>query len=259
MKTCLTEEIITSLVIRCSTAACEAARYLPCATSKKSLIVDSKGLYQEEVTVYDIELEKKILQNLILPNTDDGYLGEETGHYAGSSGIKWIIDPIDGTPNFVRSIPAYAISIAAELDGKIIAGAVYDPSHQDIFTAGLGLGAKCNGYTINPSNIYDLSNAIISTGFSKNPKIRRKQAKIISKLLTKVRDVRNCGSAALDLCWLAAGRLDAYFEHDLCYWDIAAGSLIASEAGVDIRIQGNLVVGATPSISQQLNIFFDLL
>ena len=190
-----------------------------------------------------------------MPDRDDGYLGEETGHYNGSSGIKWIIDPIDGTSNFVRRIPAYAISIAAEVDGKIVAGAIYDPSHQDTFTAGLGLGAKCNGYKINSSNTSDLSEAIISTGFSKNPAIRQKQAKIISRLLTEVRDLRNCGSAALDLCWLAAGRLDAYYEHDLRYWDIAAGSLIASEAGAAIKIQGDFIMGATPALSQQLNIF----
>lgn len=254
METCLTKEIITSLVIRCATAAREAARYLPCPTGKEHLIPTRKGPYREEVTIYDTQLEKRILHNLILPNSDDGYLGEETGHCNGNSGIKWIIDPIDGTPNFVRQIPAYVISIAAEVDGKIVAGAIYDPSHEDTFTAGLGLGARCNSYKINCSTTYNLSDAIISTGFSKNPAIRRKQAKIISRLLTKVRDIRSCGSAALDLCWLAAGKLDAYYEHDLRYWDIAAGSLIASEAGANIQIQDDFVIGAAPEISQQLNV-----
>ena len=255
VKANFTKEMITSLVIRCSTAACEAARYLPCITSQERLIATSKGPYREEVTIYDKKLEEKILQNLILSDRDDGYLGEETGHYAGNSGVKWVIDPIDGTANFVRRIPAYAISIAAEVDGRIVAGAVYDPSHQETFSAGLGLGARCNGYKINSSNIYDLSDAIISTGFSKNPAIRREQAKIISKLSIKVRDIRNSGSSALDLCWLASGRLDAYFERDLRYWDIAAGSLIASEAGADIRIHGDFVIGASQSISQQFNTF----
>ncbi|RAW93578.1 inositol monophosphatase family protein [Photorhabdus laumondii] len=254
METRLTKEIITSLVTRCATAAREAARYLPSTTSQEYLIAASKGPYREEVTIYDKELEEKILQNLILSDKDDGYLGEETGHYNGSSGIKWIIDPIDGTSNFIRLIPAYAISIAAEVDGKVVAGAIYDPSHRDIFTAGLGLGARCNGYKIKSSNTFNLSDAIVSTGFSKNPEVRRKQAKIISRLLTEVRDIRSCGSAALDLCWLAAGRLDAYYEHDLGYWDLAAGSLIASEAGADILVQGNFVIGAAPAISQKLNI-----
>ncbi|NRN27059.1 inositol monophosphatase family protein [Photorhabdus heterorhabditis] len=257
MEVPLTEEIITSLVTRCTTAAREAARYLPQITSQEPIIAASKGPYREEVTMYDKELENKILHNLILADRDDGYLGEETGNCHGNSGIKWIIDPIDGTPNFVRRIPAYAISIAAEVDGKVVAGAIYDPSHQDTFTAGLGLGARCNGYKINSSNTCNLSDAIISTGFSKKPEIRRKQAKILSRLLTEVRDIRSCGSAALELCWLAAGRLDAYYEHDLCYWDLAAGSLIASEAGVNILIQDDFVIGATPAISQQLNIFLN--
>lgn len=254
MKTHLTKKIIANLVIRSAKAARDAARYLPRSTSKELLIASSKGPYLEEVTIYDKELEKKILDNLILPDRDDAYLGEETGNRDGKSGIKWIIDPIDGTPNFIRRLPAYAISIAAEVDGKVVAGAIFDPSHREIFTAGLGLGARCNGYKINHSNISNLSDAIISTGFSKNPQIRRKQAKTISKLLTKVRDIRSSGSAALDLCWLAAGRLDAYYEHDLRYWDLAAGSLIASEAGVDIQVQDDFVIGAAPSISQQLNI-----
>ena len=254
MKTPLTKKIITSLVTRCATTAQEAARHLPQAMSQELLKATSKGPYREEVTIYDKELEKKILHTLILPDSNDGFLGEETGHCDGNSGVKWIVDPIDGTSNFVRRIPAYAISIAAEVDGKVVAGAIYDPSHRETFTAGLGLGASCNGYKINSSNTYNLSEAIISTGFSKNPEIRRKQAKIISRLLTEVRDIRSCGSAALDLCWLAAGRLDAYYEHDLCYWDLAAGSLIASEAGADILIQGDFIIGAAPAISQQLNI-----
>lgn len=254
MKTRLTKNIIKSLVTRCATTAREAARYLPCAKNQKLLIAVNKGPYREEVTIYDKELEKKILHNLLLQGKDDGYLGEETGHSDGNSGIKWIIDPIDGTPNFIRRIPAYVISIAAEVNGKIVAGAIYDPSHRETYTAGLGLGARCNGYKINSSRIHNLSDAIISTGFSKNPAVRLKQAKIISRLLTEVRDIRSSGSAALDLCWLAAGRLDAYYEHDLCYWDLAAGSLIASEAGADMLVQGDFVIGAAPAISQQLNI-----
>lgn len=252
MNTHLTKETIANLVTRCETAAREAAIYLPCTTIQESLTAFTKGPYREEVTMYDKKIEKKILRRLILPDGNDGYWGEETGHYQGSSGIKWIIDPIDGTPNFVRRIPAYAISIAAEVDGKVVAGAIYDPSHQDIFTAGLAQGAECNGYKIKSSNICNLSDALISTGFSKKPKIRRKQAKIIYRLLTRVRDIRSCGSAALEFCWLAAGRLDAYYEHDLSYWDLAAGSLIASEAGVNILVQDDFVVGAAPAISQEL-------
>ncbi|MDC9583299.1 hypothetical protein PSI15_17450, partial [Xenorhabdus sp. PR6a] len=177
METHLTKEIITSLVTRCATTAHEAAKYLPSTTSQEFLIATSKGPYREAVTIYDKKLEEKILENLILPNKDDSYLGEETGHYNGNSGIKWIIDPIDGTLNFARRIPAYSISIAAEVDGKVVAGAVYDPSHQDTFTAGLGLGARCNGYKIKSSSTFNLSDAIVSTGFSKKPEIRRKQAK----------------------------------------------------------------------------------
>ncbi|MBM3467996.1 MAG: inositol monophosphatase [Alphaproteobacteria bacterium] len=255
METLITKRNIKSLVTRCATTARKAAKYLPSTKSQELLKVVNKGPYREEVTLYDKELEKKILHNLSLQEGNDGYLGEETGHNEGKSGIKWIIDPIDGTSNFIRRIPAYVISIAAEVDGQIVAAAIYDPSHRETFTAGLGLGAKCNGYNINASNTCQLSDAIISTGFSKNPEIRLKQAKLISRLLPKVRDIRSSGSAALDLCWLAAGRLDAYYEQDLRYWDLAAGSLIASEAGVDIVVHGDFVSGAAPAISQQLNNF----
>ncbi|NHB94486.1 inositol monophosphatase [Photorhabdus cinerea] len=257
MDTYLTKKIITNLITRSVTAAHEAAKYLPRTTSQEFLTITSKGPYRETVTIYDKVLEKKILENLTLLNKDDSYLGEETGHYNGNSKVKWIIDPIDGTLNFARRIPAYSISIAAEVDGKVVAGTVYDPSHQDTFTAGLGLGARCNGYKIKSSSTFNLSDAVVSTGFSKNPEIRRKQAQIISKLLTEVQDIRSCGSAALDLCWLAAGKLDAYYEHDLCYWDLAAGSLIASEAGADIIIQGDFVIGAAPAISKKLNILLN--
>ncbi|MBP2167385.1 myo-inositol-1(or 4)-monophosphatase [Erwinia toletana] len=251
MPACLTKEMITSLVSRCTIAASEAARYLPLISDQRRLLSAKKGVYREEVTQYDKELEKKILCHLLLP--DDGYLAEETGYRCGTSGIKWIVDPIDGTLNFARRLPAYVISIAAEVGGNVVAGAIYDPTHQDVFTAGLGMGARCNGYEIKSSNIFELSDAIISTGFSIRPEIRRKQAEIIARILTEVRDIRSCGSAALELCWLAAGKVDAYYEHDLRYWDYAAGALIASEAGADIRVQGDFVIGAAPAISPKFN------
>lgn len=249
----LKEETIKNLVSKCATTARDAASYLPPCSSQELLPVANKGPYREEVTEYDKRLEERIFQTLIHFESEDGYLGEETGHLSGKSGLKWIVDPIDGTSNFARRIPAYVISIAAEVDGEVVAGAVYDPSHQDTFVAGLGLGAHCNGYKISSSNPYNLSDAIVSTGFSRNSGIRKRQAQLLSNVLTEVRDIRSCGSAALELCWLAAGKLDAYYEHDLCYWDLAAGALIASEAGVEVQIQGDLVVASAPSISHKFS------
>lgn len=255
MQTCLNEKTIKILASRCAFAAREAAKFLPTSTSLDSLFPEKKGPFHEEVTFYDRKLEMKIKEHLQISSHKDSYLGEETGEVQGSSGVRWIIDPIDGTLNFIRQIPSYAISIAAEVQEQIIAGAIYDPSHQELFTAGLGMGAYCNGMRIYSTETENLSKAIVSTGFSKNQDIRRKQALIFSKLLLEVRDIRSCGSAALELCWLAAGRVDAYYEHDLKYWDLAAGSLIAREAKAVVTIENNLVVAANPLITQDLRPF----
>jgi myo-inositol-1(or 4)-monophosphatase len=172
----------------------------------------------------------------------DAVLGEEGGEVAGTAGdptttsdagaVRWIVDPLDGTTNFLYGFPAWSVSVAAAVDGKVRVGAVFDPTHDELWTAAAGAGAACNGVALAPLvDCDDLATALVSTGFAYQAHRRAIQGAVVAALLPQVRDVRRAGSAALDLCWLAAGRVDAYFESGTHIWDWAAGSLIASEAG----------------------------
>ena len=178
--------------------------------------------------------------------------------------VTWVLDPIDGTVNFVYGIPAYAVSVAAQVDGISVAGAVADVVGGRRYSAGVGLGAHVTDAEgtrrLRCSAVDDLSLALVGTGFAYSHRRRSVQADLVSKVLPKVRDVRRIGSAALDLCMVAAGRLDAYYEHGLHVWDSAAGALIAAEAGARVLLpepgdpQRNaaLVVAAAPGIADQL-------
>lgn len=196
----------------------------------------------------------------------EAVLGEEGGGRTGSGGsVSWVLDPVDGTVNFVYGVPAYAVSVAAQADGASVAGAVADVVGERLYSAGLGLGAhvvdagaarrplRCNA-------IDDLSMALVGTGFSYTPEWRGRQAALLAELLPVVRDVRRIGSAALDLCRVAEGQLDAHYEHGLNAWDWAAGALIAAEAGAWVRLPpvragagaAGLVLAAAPGIATDL-------
>jgi len=162
---------------------------------------------------------------------DDGIVGEEGADVAGTSGIDWHLDPIDGTVNFVYDLPMWCTSVAAVDAHGSIAGAVYAPVLGEMFSAARGAGATLNGATIAASGPTSLDMALVGTGFSYLPERRREQGARLAAMIPHVRDVRRYGSAALDLCLTACGRLDAYFEEHLNSWDIAAGILIAAEAG----------------------------
>ncbi|MHB8464988.1 MAG: inositol monophosphatase family protein [Acidimicrobiales bacterium] len=162
----------------------------------------------------------------------DAILGEEGGASAGATATRWIVDPLDGTTNFLYGFPAWAVSVAAEVAGVVVAGAVFDPSHDEMWTATLDGGAQRNGVALAPIvGAPTLATALVATGFSYLPDRRAAQGRVIAELLPQVRDIRRAGAAALDLCWLAAGRVDAYFEQGTQIWDWAAGALIAAEVG----------------------------
>jgi myo-inositol-1(or 4)-monophosphatase len=171
--------------------------------------------------------------------------------------VMWVLDPIDGTVNFVYAIPAYAVSIAAQVDGVSVAGAVADVTAGRVYSAGLGSGAHVvnlagDRETLRCNTIDDISMALVGTGFGYSPQRRRAQAEVLAALLPAVRDVRRIGSAALDLCMVAAGRLDAHYEHGLNVWDWAAGALIAAEAGARVHLptagDAGLTLAAAPGI-----------
>ena len=164
---------------------------------------------------------------------DDAILGEEGGEHTGRSGLTWIVDPLDGTTNFVYGFPAWCVSIAVADPAGVVAGVVHDPLRSETFTATRGGGAFLGGDRLHLGPPPPLAEALVGTGFGYDPERRRQQAALLPRLLPAIRDIRRAGSAALDLCWVAAGRLDAFYEAGLQPWDLSAGLLVAGEAGAD--------------------------
>jgi len=188
-------------------------------------------------------------------------LGEEGAARAGTSAVRWVVDPIDGTVNFLYGLPAYAVSIAAEVDGVVRAGVVLNVASGELFTATAGGGAQLTvpgavgAEPLAVSGPSSLEQTLVATGFGYRAELRRAQGAAVADLLPRVRDIRRCGSAALDLCSVAAGRVDAYYELGLNPWDHAAGALIAAEAGAVLRgLPGRpfaepMAIAAAPSVA----------
>jgi myo-inositol-1(or 4)-monophosphatase len=231
--------------------------------------VQTKTTPTDPVTIVDTETEQLLRDRLAQLRSGDAVLGEESGGptdpSAGEDGaVTWVLDPIDGTVNFIYGIPAYAVSVAAQVNGESVAGAVADVVGDRLYSAATGLGAQVvdadGPRALRCSAVDDVSLALVGTGFAYSGHRRTVQAELLSKMLPTVRDVRRIGSAALDLCMVAAGRLDAYYEHGLKVWDYAAGALIAAEAGARVLLpepgdperNAALVVAAAPGIADQL-------
>ena len=193
--------------------------------------ISSKSSAVDIVTETDEASEDYIVSALRSRRAGDAILGEEGTADVGTSGVRWILDPLDGTVNFTYGIPAFAVSIAVEVDGVRTVGAVYNPVSEELFTAIRGRGAQLNGVAIHCRSETRPAMALVGTGFSYVARERQTQAEILVDILPTVRDIRRAGSAALDLCAVACGRLDAYYELTVKPWDVAAGALIASEAG----------------------------
>lgn len=214
--------------------------------------IDTKSSGTDLVTDLDRAAEARIVGRLLDARPDDGVLGEEGGERTGSSGVRWVVDPLDGTTNFVYDYPAYGVSIAAEADGQVVAGVVVDITRGHRFTATLGGGATRDAQPIRASDRDELATALIATGFSYDPDTRGRQAEVLTTVLPAVRDLRRSGSAALDLCSVAAGRVDGFWERGLAAWDRAAGGLIAAEAGARVGRLGDgeplTLVAAPPGL-----------
>ncbi|MER7519684.1 inositol monophosphatase family protein [Streptomyces sp. NPDC126499] len=194
-------------------------------------VADTKSSAIDVVTEMDIAAEKLITGFLAEHRPQDGFLGEEGASSAGTSGIRWVIDPLDGTVNYLYGLPTWAISIAAERDGERVVGVVEVPQRGETFHAVLGGGAWLGDRRLAARPSPALDQALVATGFGYVQTRRAHQADIAQRLIPRVRDIRRGGSAAIDLCDVAAGRLDAYYERGLNPWDLAAGDLIAREAG----------------------------
>lgn len=205
----------------------------------------------------DRAAERLIVEVIAAAFPDDAIVGEEGASAPGTSGRRWIIDPLDGTTNFVYGFDAFCVSIGVEDERGPLAACVHDPIRQETFSAARGAGARMNGAAVEPAATDELGKALVGTGFSYRADQREWQARVVSHLLPRVRDIRRVGSAALDLCWVAAGRLDAHVERGLAPWDHAAGALIAQEAGAAVRRpeaddQWGLVMAATPAVAEEL-------
>jgi myo-inositol-1(or 4)-monophosphatase len=187
------------------------------------------------VTAADRASEAMITGVLATSRPGDGVAGEEGTNRAGTSGVVWHIDPIDGTTNYVYAIPAFSVSIGVECDGLLVAGAVFNPMRNELFRAVSGAGAWRNDQPIRCSPRPDLATALAATGFGYQPDRRRHQAQVLAEVLPLVRDIRRFGSAALDLCATACGEVDVYWERGLNQWDLAAGTVIAREAGAVVE------------------------
>jgi myo-inositol-1(or 4)-monophosphatase len=197
--------------------------------------VRSKTTPTDLVSEADHAAEEVIRGVLADRRPEDGMLGEETGEQPGRSGLRWVVDPLDGTINFLFGIPHWAVSVACEDAEGTLAGVVTDPLRGETFAATRNGPATLDGEPISGSDDRALDASLVATGFSYDATVRARQAEVAGRVLPAVRDLRRCGSAALDLAWTACGRYDAYYERDLKRWDRIAGALICRRAGLALR------------------------
>ena len=220
--------------------------------------VATKSTLTDVVTATDRASERLIVDGLRSARPGDAILAEEGTIDAGTSGVRWIVDPLDGTTNFLYGVPAFGPAIAAEVDGEVVVGVVADTGRGELFEAVRGGGARLDGRPIGVGSTTDLATALVATGFGYDAGRRAAQGEVLRRVLPSVRDIRRFGAAAIDLCWVACGRFDAYYERGLAPWDLAAGGLIAREAGAvvgDARggpASGEAVIAANGALFEPL-------
>jgi myo-inositol-1(or 4)-monophosphatase len=220
--------------------------------------VATKSSSTDMVTEMDRASEVAIVDALLTARPDDAIVAEESGARAGTSGVRWIVDPLDGTTNYLYGHPGFVVSIAAAVDDEVVAGAVLDIVRDELFTAAHDCGAQRNGEAIQCSDKAEVATALVATGFGYDPAMRAWQARWLVDVLPRIRDIRRVGAAAVDLCSVACGRVDAYVERGLAEWDLAAGWLIAREAGARVgAIEGGppragSLLAAAPALFEPL-------
>jgi myo-inositol-1(or 4)-monophosphatase len=249
------------LAVRIARDAAQTARRMRAAAITD---VSTKSTDTDVVTAADRAVERQVVEELRRHRPGDGVLGEEYGTAGDGAplppgAVRWILDPIDGTVNYLYGLPQYAVSLAAEVDGVVVAGVVRNAATGDEWTATLGGGAWRDGRRLSGSVRTTLDQALLATGFGYDPARRAHQGAVLAGLITRVRDIRRFGAASLDLCLAAEGAVDAYFEKGLNPWDHAAGGLVAAEAG--LRVSGldgaaagvDLLVAAPPALYDALH------
>lgn len=250
-------DLLVGLAVDAATLARERRQVGVTIAASKSSLVDI-------VTEADRAVERLVVDRIRSARPDDGILGEEGTSIRGASGLTWVIDPIDGTVNYLYDIPAYAVSIAlveGEADPKTwhaISGAVVDAANGTVYEAQRGSGARRDGREIRVADAVPAAVALVGTGFGYDAQRRQRQAAVVQGLIGSVRDIRRIGSAALDLASVASGRLNAYFERGLQPWDMAAGALLVEEAGGALRgwdgapASSDFLLAAAPALADEL-------
>jgi myo-inositol-1(or 4)-monophosphatase len=245
------------------TAALEAGELLAGQRGRPA-VVGTKSSLTDVVTEMDQAAEQRIRELILAERPGDAILGEEGGETGAGSPVRWVVDPLDGTVNYLYGLPDWAVSIAAEVDGQIVAGIVYAPRRGEVFGAELGHGAwrasppDASAEAISCNDGVPLSRALIATGFGYEPRRRLVQGEVLSVVLPKVRDIRRNGACSVDLCMLASGRVDGYYERGVNYWDIAAGGLVAREAGAIVGGLNGKAAGSSMTIAAGPALFGDL-
>jgi myo-inositol-1(or 4)-monophosphatase len=221
---------VAALVVLAIRAARAGARVQRAGLGRQQQ-VDVKSTPTDLVTEVDREAERVIVDAILAERPDDAVRGEEATERPGRTGVRWIVDPLDGTTNYVYRYPAFGVSIGIEIDGTLAAGVVHDVARDRVYTGIVGAGAACNGTAIRVRDHADLATALVATGFQPVPEVRARQAAVLARVVPRVRDVRRGGSAAIDLCSVASGQLDGFYEAGLAEWDTAAGTAIVRAAG----------------------------
>jgi myo-inositol-1(or 4)-monophosphatase len=250
--------LTSELLVLAESIAIKAGELLVNRPSKFEL--DQKSGVFDFATQMDHESEKLIVAEILTARPDDGLIGEEGANRESKSGVTWVIDPIDGTVNYLYDIPGWCISIAAkDKDGGLV-GVVYSPATQSLWKACRGGGAFLNGNPIKCNDPVSLDRALVGSGFAYDIEKRKIQAALVARLLPQIRDLRRLGACAVDICHVASGSLDAYFEAGVNEWDYAAAGLIATEAGATISIDSgiwngekNMVIVAGPALHPALS------
>ncbi len=220
---------------------------------------DTKSSPTDVVTAADRASEQLLVDGIRAARPGDGILGEEGASDDGTTGVRWVVDPVDGTVNYLYGLPQWAVSIGVEVDGTTEVGVVFDPSKDELFTGVRGGGSFLNGAPLRCTDVTSLSQSLVATGFGYDARRRAAQARLLPTVLPAVRDLRRMGAGALDLCAVAAGRVDAYYEQGLSPWDMSAGLLIATEAGARVGgLRGEdpgyaMVVAASPGVFDDLH------
>jgi myo-inositol-1(or 4)-monophosphatase len=244
-----TLEAIAAAAARDAAALIAEPHGRPAALRRKSSPTDV-------VTETDVRAERLLVERLLAHTPGAGILAEEGGSTESGARLQWVIDPLDGTINFLYGLPLFSVSVAAAVDGEVVAGAVVDVLREEVFSAWRGGGARLDGAPIATSACRSFAQALVLTGFSYHAAERARQGEVARQVVSRARDLRLFGSTALELCWVACARADAYFQRGTEIWDRAAGALIAAEAGAQTELpcpeNGDLVISAAPAVFDEL-------